>query len=416
MIGRPMSAEPLTFSFDVVCPYAWLASREVQAAADRCGVPLVWRPVLLGGLYKAIGTPDQPATTWSDARRRQDGLDLFRRAELAGVALQFHPQHPRRSVSAMRLLVAAPDPVRPALAKDLFETYWVRNRDIADRAVLAPVARAHGLDLAVIDQPETKAALWQTTAQALAEGAFGVPTYTWQGRIWWGGDRLPLVEQALGHARARAAPPRRGRPTLRWFHDFASPFSYLASTQIARLAREHGAELERVPLLLGGLFRDIGTADVPLFSFSEARQAWTRQDLDDWAAWWGVPFRFPSTFPLRTVAPLRAALAHPELTDALYRAAWVDDRNIGDPRVVAQVVEEHGLDPSRVAARCQDPALKSRLKDHTTQAAALGVCGVPSFHVSDGDAGVLFWGQDRLDHVARALAGWRPHIDAQDAE
>ncbi len=267
----------------------------------------------------------------------------------------------------------------------------------------------------MIDDPAVKAGLWQTTQQALDEGAFGVPTYTVGDRIWWGGDRAHLVEQALGGEVRRAPPasPSGDAPVLRFFHDFASPFSYLAATQVERLAAEHGARLERVPILLGGLFRDIGTPDVPLFTFSEARQRWTRQDMRDQAAWWGVPFTFPETFPLRTVAPLRAALAFPDLTDPLYGAAWAQDRNIGDPEVLARVVADAGHDPVAVAAACGDPGVKAQLGANTAEAARLGLCGVPGFHVSDGDRGVLFWGQDRLDQVALALGGWRPRSEQE---
>lgn len=406
-----MSA-PLTFWFDVVCPYAWLASREVEAAAARHGTRVLWAPILLGGLYRSLGTPDQPATGWSAAKRVQDGRDLRRRAELAGVSLRFHPQHPRRSVEAMRLLTAAAPADRPALAHDLFEAYWVHGQDIADREVLARVAAAHDQDLAAIDLQPIKDRLRAATEEALDAGVFGVPTYGHGGRTWWGGDRLHLVEAALGGPdRAPVLSPRTPqtpRPRLRFFHDFASPFSYLAWGPVQELARAHGVTLTPVPILLGGLFRDIGTPDVPMFTFSDARQAWTRQDLRAWAGWWGAPFRFPQTFPLRTVGALRTALVAPGLTGPLYRAAWADNRDIGRPEVLAEIVAEAGLDPVAVAAACQEPALKQRLRDNTAAAGVDGVCGVPTFHVSAGDAGCWFWGQDRLDQVDRALAGWRP--------
>ena len=93
-----------------------------------------------------------------------------------------------------------------------------------------------------------------------------------------------------------------------FFHDFASPFSYLASTQIESLAAARGLKVEYVPILLRALFRDIGTPDVPLLELNPAKQAYVRRDLDDWAAWWGVLFSFPQHLPQRSVRPLRVAL------------------------------------------------------------------------------------------------------------
>ena len=124
-----------------------------------------------------------------------------------------------------------------------------------------------------------------------------------------------------------------------FFHDFSSPFSYLASTQIARIAKAHGAKLRYRPILLGALFKAIGTPNVPLFEMNPARQAYQKRDLFDWAKWWEVDFRFPETFPLRTVAPLRVALQAPECTPILYRAAWAEGINIGDPDALVALLD-----------------------------------------------------------------------------
>src|SRR5215471_8488008 len=95
-----------------------------------------------------------------------------------------------------------------------------------------------------------------------------------------------------------------------FYYDFASPFAYLASTQIERVAREAGgAEVRWRPILVGALFRKVGTADVPLETFGAAKRDYYRRDLARWADWWGVPLRWPTRFPMRTVLPLRAVLA-----------------------------------------------------------------------------------------------------------
>ncbi len=420
----------LIFHYDIVCPYAYLASTQVAALAERRGARLVWSPVLLGGIYRSIGAPQVPAATWAPQKAVLDLVDLHRQAERLGVPLRFPAAHPQRTVEAMRMLVAAPPDERPALTAALYAAYWVEERDITDPAVLDAIARQVGVDPAARHTPAARQGLFDTTARAVEAGAFGVPTFelsTSDGqssvargrRIWWGGDRLHLVEQALGGERpASAAPgPAGAATTLRFIHDFASPFSYLASTQVAALAERHGARLVWHPILLGALFKEIGTPNVPMLAMNPARQRYVRRDLDDWAAWWGVDFSWPSTFPVRTVLPLRVSILEPRAVGPLYRALWVEDRDIGQPEVVAEVLAA-GLDPTLI-----DRAGEARraLRENTAAAIALGACGVPSFHLEHRDperpelerpelASMLVWGQDRLELVGHALAGWRPAL------
>ena len=192
-----------------------------------------------------------------------------------------------------------------------------------------------------------------------------------------------------------------------FFHDFASPFSYLASTQIERVAQETGAEVDWRPILLGGLFKKIGTADVPLIAMSEPRRHYQMRDLLHWADHWGVPLRWPSRFPLRSVAALRLTLAAGEaglaLTHALYRAYWAEDRDLADRQVLATIAGERGLDGEALLAASNSPEVKQRLIDLTDEAERAGAFGVPTFVVG----GDLYWGQDRLPLVADALANIR---------
>lgn len=404
-----MSAMRLDFYYDIVCPYAYIASRHIEALAARCGAELRWRPILLGGLFKTIGT-DTPMNAMSPPRARLNMLDLHRQAELADVPLTVPDAHPRRTVDAMRLVIAADEATRPALTHALYRAYWVDGRDITDRAVLTDIAKAHGVEPALIDAPTTKQALFDATTAAAERGAFGVPTFATDDRIWWGADRMHLVERALGGDPPTYTPaPPKAPATVTFFHDFASPFSYLAATQIERITAAHGARLDWRPILLGALFRDIGTPDVPLFTLSAPKRRYIGRDLADHAEQWGVPFRFPSHFPLRTITALRAALVEPALTLPLYRAAWGHDRPIDDPAVLAEVIREAGHDPEPILAGTRDPAIKAALKANTDAAAAAGACGVPTFvvHHPDG-ASTLIWGQDRLEQLARALDGWRP--------
>ena len=105
----------IDFYFDVVCPYAYLASTEIEDLAARTGAKLNLRPILLGGIYRAIGQADVPSSQKPAAKLRVEGIDLLRWAEHRGVPLTFPDGHPRRSVEAMRLFHAAPESAWPAL-------------------------------------------------------------------------------------------------------------------------------------------------------------------------------------------------------------------------------------------------------------------------------------------------------------
>jgi len=404
-----MRAMVLDFYYDIVCPYAYLASTRIEALAARCGAELRWRPLLLGGIFRNVGGDQVPMHAMSAPRARLNLLDMHRWAAHWGVPLTMPGGHPRRSVDAMRLCVAADDATRPALSRALFRAYWVDGRDIDDRAVLGAIAAEHGLDADVVGRPTVRQGLFDATAEAAERGVFGVPAFHVDGRLFWGQDRLGLVEAALGGAPEPYVPRGDGGARIRFFHDFASPFSYLASTQVERVAAEHGATLEWAPILLGGLFRAIGTPDVPLFQMSATKRRYVARDLEDWAKHWGVPYRFPSHFPMRSILPLRVALAEPRLTPRLYRAAWSEDRRVDDPAHLAALIEEAGFEPEPLLKATADPALKARLRAHTDAARAAGACGVPSFEVRHGDGPpMLLWGQDRIPMLRRVLDGWRP--------
>jgi 2-hydroxychromene-2-carboxylate isomerase len=398
----------LDFYFDIVCPFAYMASTRIETIAAEAGATLRWHPILLGGVFRAIGSDDVPASKWAPARQRLNDLDIERSAEHLGVPLRRPKEHPRRTVDVMRLLVAAPEEKVPTLAKDLFRAYWVDGVDVSQPDAWAPIARAHGIDPAITKDDAIKKKLFAVTDAAVAREVFGVPTFFIDGDQYWGTDRLRLVRRALGLPveLVPSASTTTSTP-LTFFHDVSSPFSYLASTQIERIAAEHGAVLESCPILLGALFKEIGTADIPLFQMSPPRMRWFLKDMTDWAKAWGVPFKFPSVFPIRTVDACRAILVEPRASAAIYRAAWVEDRDVSTKDGLKAVLDEAGFDGAAILARTQEQSIKDQLRANTTRAMEAGACGVPSFQIGD----LLFWGQDRLDQLAHALDGWCPSVD-----
>jgi 2-hydroxychromene-2-carboxylate isomerase len=404
----------IRFFYDIVCPYAFLASTRVEAFAQAHGRTVQWCPVLLGGLLRHHGGPDDPNATYAAARARIGRADIVRSGELWNVALAIPAEHPRRSVDAMRLVVAAGEEKRVAVSRALFGAYWLDGRDIADREVLAAIAGAHGIAPEAIASDEVKAELRARTDEAAALGVFGVPTFVADDACVWGQDRFAVLARALGGPLvdpAAALPSRVPGMRVRFFYDVSSPFAYLASTQIERVCAAADAELEPVPILLGALFRDIGTADVPLFTLHAAKQAWVQRDLLDWAAIWGVPLRFRSSFPLRSLLPQRVLVVEPRARAAIFRAAWAEDRAVDRPEVLAEVLGEAGLPAADLLAAAERTETKDALRANTQAARTAGLCGVPTFEVTrpDGERRVV-WGQDRLPMLAAMLAGFWPSV------
>jgi 2-hydroxychromene-2-carboxylate isomerase len=190
--------------------------------------------------------------------------------------------------------------------------------------------------------------------------------------------------------------------TLEIYWDFSSPFAYLGSTQAEALAARTGATLVWRPMLLGGVFKAIGGPDVPMQTWSDAKRAHTFLDMKRWAAHWGVPFNFPSRFPMSTVKALRVWLALPEarrkaFMDATFRAYWAEDKDIASDEALAALV---GDGAQEVLAKTGSQEIKDELRDATQRAVAAGVFGAPTWIV---DGKELFWGQDRIELVERAL-------------
>jgi 2-hydroxychromene-2-carboxylate isomerase len=375
----------------------------------------VWEPVLLGALLKAHDRPDVPMDTMPPSKRRQLDDDLRRRAAWHGLPLVAPPNHPVRTVDALRCLLAVDDGRRGELVHVLFRAAWQQGRSLADRRVLQELVAPFGLDVeAVRTDPAVRDALRRRTADAVADGIFGVPTFWLEGHDerCWGVDRLEAFVARHGGRWTAPSPALGTTPTpastVELFHDVASPYSYLGVAQIDAVAARHGARVRLTPILLGGLFHAIGTPVVPIATFSARRQAWLGEDMKHAADAAGVPFRFPEGFPLRTVTAQRVLIQEPAATGAMYEAAWGQGRDVGQQQVLADVLTGGGWDAERLLAGASNPTVKAQLRANTERAVALGVCGVPTFRVGSpgGDDGPRFWGQDRLDQVGAALRGW----------
>jgi len=192
--------------------------------------------------------------------------------------------------------------------------------------------------------------------------------------------------------------------TLDFYFDFGSPAAYLAHTQLPQISAESGAEVVFKPMLLGGVFQATGNRP-PIAVVPKGAYVFT--DFSRFARRYGVPLVLNANFPIITTTLMRIAVGLQDRKDprfqeymaVIYQAIWVDNQNMNDPAVVAEVLNRHGFDANALLALAQDPAVKEALKAATEAAVARGVFGAPTIFVGTE----MFWGQDRLDFVREAL-------------
>ena len=189
-----------------------------------------------------------------------------------------------------------------------------------------------------------------------------------------------------------------------FYFDVGSPAAYLAWTQMPRIAEATGATVNYRPFLLGGVFQATGNKspmEVP------AKGKYMLDDLQRYATRYGVQFAHNPHFPINTLMLMRGAtglqLRDPAKLlpygDAIYKAIWVEGKNMSDPATVGGVLHAAGFNPQELLALTADQEVKDKLKADTAEAVARGVFGAPTFFID----GRMYWGQDRLDFVKEAL-------------
>ncbi|MBA3506029.1 MAG: 2-hydroxychromene-2-carboxylate isomerase [Betaproteobacteria bacterium] len=186
-----------------------------------------------------------------------------------------------------------------------------------------------------------------------------------------------------------------------------SPFMYLGHDRFVDLAAKHGASIAVKPINLGEVFQVSG--GLPLPKRSPQRQAYRLVELQRWAQFLGKPMNAqPKFFPVGGDLAAGFVLAAVEqgppqalaLTGAIGRAIWEQERNVADLDTLTTIATECGCDFVSLAARAQTPEITGRYAALTEEAIARGVFAAPTYIYRDE----MFWGQDRLDFLARALA------------
>lgn len=195
-------AETIEFFYDIGSPYSYLAATRLEGLIGRTGAAVRWRPFLLGGVFKASGNR-MPASVQSKARWMLG--DLTRWAKHYGVEFQMSSRFPLSTLLTQRSLAAAglehgEGAVQP-LSMALFRAYWVDDLDVSDPGVITRLADGVDLNGAAVvaraTEQESKDKLRADTDEAVARGAFGAPTFFVGDDMFWGNDRIMLLEVRL---------------------------------------------------------------------------------------------------------------------------------------------------------------------------------------------------------------------------
>ena len=189
------------YYFDFGSPAAYLASTQLPQLAADTGAAVLWRPMLLGGVFAATGNAS-PVTV--PAKGRYTFTDFDRFAQRYGVPLKRNPAFPINTLTLMRMatgLQLRDDARFDAYAQAVFRAIWVDAQPMGDAATVAQVLQAAGLDapelLALAAEPAVKDQLKAQTETAVQRGVFGAPTFFVGEHMFWGQDRLDFVRAAL---------------------------------------------------------------------------------------------------------------------------------------------------------------------------------------------------------------------------
>lgn len=198
------------------------------------------------------------------------------------------------------------------------------------------------------------------------------------------------------------------RPLLQVFYGISSPWAYFGAQRAAAVAREAGARLVLRPIRIieanGG---------IPLRTRPDSRQRYHEVELDRWRKFLGIPLNLhPKFYPCRTIEPAamaviaaqRAGLDAFPFSFAIQRALWAEDRDIADLDTLRDLARKTlGAPGVDLVLDPQPAGIVAEWHGNLAEAERRGIFGTPTYVVGDE----LFWGQDRLDFVARALAAQR---------
>lgn len=196
------------------------------------------------------------------------------------------------------------------------------------------------------------------------------------------------------------------RPTLEFWFEFASNYSYLSVMRIEELSARHDVAIAWRPFLLGPIFRSFGWDTSP-FVLQKAKGQYVWKDMARQCDKYRLPWRKPTVFPRRSLLPMRVAMVGADqhwigefCREVMLLNFWADEE-IDDETVVRAILKGLGLPADTLVAEACSEANKARLREQTETARARGIFGAPTFFAGTE----MYWGNDRLeDAIAACLA------------
>ena len=198
-----MNANYIEFYFDCSSPWTYLAFTEILPLSQRQNLEIVWKPVLVGGVFNAVNKdvyefrkkPNPLKLSYSN-----DDLNLW--SKVREVDISFPKVFPVNSVKAMRgCLFAEKEKKIVEFANNVFQSYWSKGIDISQDDLLLEIVKDSNLNpkefKKFIESQEAKDLLIENTEDLIERGGFGSPTFFYNGRMFFGNDRLNLLEEAI---------------------------------------------------------------------------------------------------------------------------------------------------------------------------------------------------------------------------
>jgi 2-hydroxychromene-2-carboxylate isomerase len=195
------SGPRIEFWYEFASTYSYLSAMRIEALASAAGVGILWKPFLLGPIFRAQGWDTSPFNIYP-AKGRHMVRDMERLTAARGLPFKLPPSFPQNSLHAARLaLIGHAEGWGVAFTRAVYEAEFAGGADIADKRVLTAILERLGLDADALlvrsATPESKERLRQQTEDARELGIFGAPSFLAQGELFWGDDRL---EQAIATA------------------------------------------------------------------------------------------------------------------------------------------------------------------------------------------------------------------------
>jgi len=196
-------SDPIEFFFEYVSPYAYIAAKQIDEVGKRHGVDVIWRPLSLGHVWKAIGATNVGPTA-TKQRSQYILMDAGRSAKLAGLPMSPPAVFPVDAKLARLAFYAVSEKdteLGKKFAEAVFEKFWAKSEEVTEVSDLEGIAKDLEIDMSLIEgaliNADAKAAVIASTEAAVESGAFGMPWFRVGNQVFWGADRVPHIDQYL---------------------------------------------------------------------------------------------------------------------------------------------------------------------------------------------------------------------------